>query len=267
MKKDGKFILFSLDEFDQWLKETRFNRVITLIQNHHTYIPGYSHFTGTNHFPLLKSMERSHIERGFDQIAQNLTTFPDGSVAVCRPFERIPAGIKGANTPGLCIENIGNFDNGGDAMNDGHRNAIVRTNALLCREFNLTPSTDSIVYHHWYDLTTGTRTNGGGNTKSCPGTAFFGGNSVAMAAAGFIPLVNAMLGNLGAPAIAATQGMYQAEVIATSLNVRSSSNGAASIVKALKQGIIVSVYEEANGWCRIHPTEQHWISGKFLRTV
>ena len=267
MKKDGKFILFSLDEFDQWLKETRFNRVITLVQNHHTYIPGYSHFKGNNHFPLLKSMEQSHIERGFDQIAQNLTTFPDGTVAVCRPFERIPAGIKGANTSGICIENLGNFDNGGDTMNDVHRDAIVRTNALLCREFNLTPSTDSIVYHHWYDLTSGKRTDGTGTTKTCPGTAFFGGNSVTSAAAGFVPLVATMLGTLGASSNITDGSMYQAAVTATSLNVRSASNGSASFVRALKQGIIVNVYEEANGWCRVNPTEQHWVSGKFLRIL
>jgi len=66
MKKNGKFLLFFLDEFDQWLQDTRFNRVVTLIQRHHTYIPGYSHYKGNNHFALLRTWSRARKERGFD---------------------------------------------------------------------------------------------------------------------------------------------------------------------------------------------------------
>lgn len=267
MKQCGRFTLFSLDEFDRWLREARFSRVITLVQNHHTYLPGYRHFTGNNHSDLLRGMERSHLERGFDQIAQNLTTFPDGTVAVCRPFERIPAGIKGANRSGLCVEHLGNFDRDGDLMTGIHREAIVRTNALLCREFRLTPSPGSIVYHHWFDLTTGCRTAGAGTTKSCPGTAFFGGNSVAAAVTGFIPLISDLLNVTVASDDTPAAGIYQAEVTAVSLNVRHGSCGAAAIVRVLRQGIIVTVHEESGGWCRIHPSEQHWVYARYLRRV
>jgi hypothetical protein len=61
--------------------------------------------------------------------------------------------------------------------------------------------------------------------------------------------------------------MYQAEVTAASLNVRNSSNGTAPIIRTLKQGIVINVYEEATGWRRIHPMEQQWVSGKFLRAL
>ena len=169
MRKQGKFLLFdNAGEFAAWLTPTTVNRRIGLVQQHHTFIPNYATFKGNNHFALLVAMENAHIERGFAEIAQNLTTYPDGAIAVCRSLDKIPAGIKGANTPGICIENIGNFDAGGDAMNAIQRQCILDLTAILCHKFALTPSTDSIVYHHWYDLNTGVRTNGTGVTKTCP---------------------------------------------------------------------------------------------------
>lgn len=47
------FHLMDIDEFEKWLVAQRVNRVIQLIQNHHTYLPDYSHFTGNNHFERL----------------------------------------------------------------------------------------------------------------------------------------------------------------------------------------------------------------------
>ena len=267
MQKKGKFILFTVDEFDAWLAETKFSRTVTLIQNHHTFMPGYSQFKSTNHFALLEGMERFHmVDRGFDEIAQNLTTFPDGTVAVCRSLEKIPAGIKGANQSGVCIEHLGNFDTNGDAMTDSHGQTIVRVNALLCREFLLTPSTDTLVYHHWYDRDSGIRTNGTGNTKSCPGTAFFGGNSVAEAQAGFIPPVTAALNDLAT--IAPTPVIRSVEVVTNgALNVRTGAGTSFSLCKQLRNGVLVQVYAEADGWCRIHPSEQQWVSNRYVRAV
>ncbi len=196
MQEKFGFTLFTIDEFDNWLLDTRFNRLIKLIQNHHTYIPDYRHFIGNNHFDLLKGMERSHIERGFSEIGQNLTTFPDGSIAICRSLEKIPAGIKGANTPGICVEHLGNFDTGGDHMSESHRETIISVNALLCREFSLVPGVDTIVYHHWHDLNTGERTDGTGTTKSCPWSDFVGGNTVQAAMTNLIPLINQAVSKL-----------------------------------------------------------------------
>ncbi len=177
--QDGKFILFDLVEFAARLDGCSFARVIRLFQNHHTWKPSYANFHQTNHFELLRGMETAHIERGFSEIAQNLTTFPDGTVAVCRPIDTIPAGIKGANKNGICIENLGNFDAGQDAMTAEHRDCILKVNALLCRKFKLLPDSNTIEYHCWFDLITGQRTNGTGTTKTCPGTEFFSRNSVA----------------------------------------------------------------------------------------
>ncbi len=265
MQKKDKYILFSLAEFDGWLSETGIDRAIRLIQNHHTYIPGYKHFTGNNHFQLLEGMERAHIERGFSEIAQNLTTFPDGSIAVCRPIDKIPAGIKGANQTGICIENLGNFDDNGDVLSGQHRESIIKLNVLLCRKFALTPDSSTIVYHHWYDLNSGSRTNGTGVTKSCPGTNFFGGNTVLSAETNFIPLVSESLLSLTAGLNnVTTTPLRTAEVKAARLNVRRAPDTLSSIVAVLNKGAMVHVYEERGKWFRIHPSEQHWVFGRHL---
>jgi hypothetical protein len=194
MKQEGKFLLLNLAEFESWLSGLKMKRKILLIQNHHTWLPDYSTFKGSNHFKLLNAMEASHLERGFSQIAQNLTTFPDGTIAISRPFEEMPAGIKGANANGICIEHVGNFDKGKDKMTDAHRETIVEVNRLLCSRFKLAPSIDTVVYHHWYDLLTGARVSESpkSNTKSCPGTDFFGGNTEAACKTNFIPLLKAV---------------------------------------------------------------------------
>jgi hypothetical protein len=178
MKTQGQFTLFdTLDELAKFL-EKPVQRKITRTLVHHTLIPGYANFTGTNHFTLLKGMKAAHLARGFSDIGQNLTIFPDGKVAVCRSFENDPACTKGANSRSVCIENVGNFDKGEDVMTPAQRNAIIQVNALLCSRFKIPVDTENILYHHWFNLTTGVRNDGRGNNKSCPGTSFFGGNKV-----------------------------------------------------------------------------------------
>lgn len=262
MRTKGKFILCTGDEFATWLTSASINRVVTLIQNHHTLSPSYGGFDGSNHFALLEAMEHYHVvERGFAMIAQNLTTFPDGTVAVCRPLGQIPAGIKGANKGGICIENLGNFDAGKDVMTGAQRATILQVNALLCRRFNLSPSTNTIVYHHWYDLDTGTRTNGTGNVKSCPGSAFFGGNSVADAQANFIPLV---LGQFNPGQTMATP-LRSVEVVVDSLNVRDGAGMQYAIVNKVHRGVDLHVFEDKLGWCRIAPDRQEWVYGQYVQ--
>ncbi len=189
-KEQNGFILFNQVEFKNWLSGQTINRRIIRIQNHHTWKPDYSNFKGNNHFSILSGMKNYHVNHnGWSDIAQNITTFPDGTVAVCRPLDKTPAGIKGANTGAICIEHLGNFDIGGDNMTKEHRATIINLNAILCQNFHLNPNTESIVYHHWYDLNTGARRNGEGTTKTCPGTNFFGGNRVEDAEHNVIPLV------------------------------------------------------------------------------
>lgn len=195
MKNSGQYILLTREDFKDWLFKNTFQRKITIIQQHHTWAPAYKNFQGTNHISLLKGMENYHIKSmGWKNIAQNITTFPDGKIAICRPFNIAPEGSIGAkaNSVGIAIEHIGNFDKGFDVMTAEQKETIVYITALLCIKFGLTPSIDSITYHHWWDLKTGERVLDKGpdyNVKTCPGTGFFGGNSTAAAKKNFYPLV------------------------------------------------------------------------------
>ena len=80
---DEQFLLMDLNEFKLWISKQRIQRDITLIQNHHTWIPNYGHFESHGAAKSLRGMKRSHLERGFSDIAQNFTTFPVGTSAVC----------------------------------------------------------------------------------------------------------------------------------------------------------------------------------------
>jgi SH3-like domain-containing protein len=269
-EQDGKFMLLDINDFRVWLESTSFSRVIKLLQAHHTFQPDYAVFRRQkDHFVLLRNMERSHVlERGFSAIAQNLTTFPDGLVAVCRPIDSIPAGIKGANQYGICVENLGNFDANQDAMTPEHRDCILKVFAHLCRRFNLIPNSDTIQYHHWWDLNTGKRTNGTGTTKTCPGSQFFSGNSVSSAENNFIPLVNQAVAAIGAalPAVEPKYA-YSGEVAVDLLNVRTMPSSSGAVLKQLSRGVAVRVYEDRNGWSRIDPNRSCWVSSHFLQVA
>lgn len=206
MVKQGQYMIMTREEFKHWLFHNQFKRKVSLIQHHHTWAPSYKNFNGSNHLQLLKGMENYHISKmKWKNIAQNLTTFPDGKIAICRPFDTAPEGTIGekANSVGLAIENLGNFDKGKDIMTDAQRETIIYVTALLSIKYGLTPSVDSITYHHWWNLKTGERVLDKGpayNVKTCPGTGFLGGNSTAAAKKNFYPLVankiNEVLANM-----------------------------------------------------------------------
>jgi len=261
MKTKGIFTLFNtLDELATFLKKP-VGRTITHVLEHHTAVPGYKEFNGSNHFALLEGMQKFHTSAGFGGIAQNLTIFPDGTVAICRPLDQRPACTKGANTGGVCIENLGNFDKSADAMTTAQRNAIIGTTALLCQRFKIAVDTDHILYHHWFNLTTGLRNNGTGGNKSCPGTNFFGGNKVPNCKANFIPLVSAALQQLTGPIafpIVATVSS------STGLAIRSGPAVSNPKLGDLPNGAVVQIHEAKGIWRRIHPVAQHWVSSKFL---
>jgi LysM repeat protein len=198
----GQYILMTREEFRDWLFNNKFTRKINLIQEHHTYSPSYKQFNGSNHFSLLKGMENYHVQTmKWKTISQNLTTFPDGKVAVCRPFNTAPEGSFAFKNPAVresiesravAIENVGNFDIGNDKMTEEQKETIVYVAALLSLKFGITPSIDTITYHHWWDMNTGARVldnSAGHSVKTCPGTGFFGGNSTKNAKINFYPLI------------------------------------------------------------------------------
>ncbi|MBT2707022.1 LysM peptidoglycan-binding domain-containing protein [Pseudomonas sp. ISL-84] len=196
----GKYVLMTREEFRDWIFNQKFTRKVAKIQQHHTYQPSYKQFNGSNHFNLMKGMEEYHVEgMGWSMISQQLTTFPDGKVAVGRPFNIAPEGSFGLQNKeamhkneadALSIENLGNFDE--SHMTAEQRETIITVTALLMLKYGLTPSVDSITYHHWWDINSGERildNSHGHAVKTCPGTDFFGGNSTASAKSNFYPLV------------------------------------------------------------------------------
>jgi hypothetical protein len=268
MRTKGQFVLFTVEEFAHWLENTEFQRRVVRVQNHHTFLPNYSDFDGGNHFALLEGMRRYHVEHnGWADIGQQLTTFPDGTVALCRSFERVPACIFGANAGAVCIENLGDFDLGHDRMTAAHARCIVEVNALLCREFSLPVDTEAIVYHHWYDLGTGERNNGTHNNKTCPGTAFFGGNSVLACETRFLPLVREALAALpgrGEPAMPAPVMAVRVPAPDGALAIRSAPRQSSPRLGELPNGTVVRLYEARGIWRRIDPSHSRWVSSRFL---
>ncbi|WP_068616625.1 N-acetylmuramoyl-L-alanine amidase [Paenibacillus tuaregi] len=207
MQKKGNFLLMDKSEFRGWLAGQKITRTITKMQVHHTASPNYvtrrmvNGVAQQDHFACLEGMRNYHLSEGWSGTGQNITTFEDGKIAISldRDLNATPAGIRGANTGALCIENVGNFDKGGDTMTPAQRETIVHLYACLCEKLGLTPSVNTIVYHAWYtaDGTWLGDYSAGKSSKTCPGTNFWGaGNTKAAAQSTFIPAVAAELARL-----------------------------------------------------------------------
>ncbi|MBB5394539.1 SH3 domain-containing protein [Mucilaginibacter sp. AK015] len=264
------FTLMSIQEFETWIDARQLARTVLTIQEHHTYSPAYTQFNGSNHFALQQGMKNYHVNaNGWSDIGQHFTTFPDGTIMTGRSLEKSPACIVGQNANAICIENLGNFDSGKDAMAPAHRDTIIRITAKLCKRFRLPVNTNSIVYHHWFDLSTGERNNGTKNNKTCPGTSFFGGNKVADCIANFLPLVT-QAGAPAAPVNSANAVLKYVSVTASSLNIRTkpdASSPKATDRDAAALGAILRVYKETNGWYKISGSQEHWVLGKYTTDV
>ena len=264
--KNG-FTLMTIDEFEQWIASKQVTRTVLYLQEHHTFSPSYANFKGNNHFSQLVGMRNYHINfNGWSDIGQHFTTFPDGMIATGRSLEQSPACIKGRNANAICVESVGNFDKGMDAMTVAQRETIVRSAAAIARRFSLPINTDRIVYHHWFDLNTGARTNGDkGVVKSCPGTGFFGGNKVADAHKNFLPLViQAAGGNFGQKLAGVLKFGY---VTAPSLNIRTGPGTQFAKVNTVTLGAILRIYNSKNGWYKISKNREEWVSGNFVDDV
>jgi SH3-like domain-containing protein len=267
--KNG-FIKLTINEFEKWISNIKIGRTVLKIQQHHTYIPSYIHFNGTNHFERQLGMKNYHIhQNGWRDIGQHFTIFPDGIVMTGRSLELSPACIANQNANSICIENFGNFDLNGDVMNSSQKEAIIAVTAALCKKFNLPVNSNSIVYHHWFRLDNGFRNNGTGNNKSCPGTNFFGGNKVVDFEQHFAPLINDKLSGDSIKTDTFSVLKY-VSVVPQRLNIRTAPFVSSPKVKersSIEMGSILRVYEERGNWYKISNTLEHWVAGKFTIEV
>ncbi len=153
-------------------------------------------------------------------------------------------------------------------MTNEQKQSIVGVTAMLCERFNIPVNTDFIVYHHWFDLSSGVRNNGKKNNKSCPGSNFFGGNKVADCQNNFIPLVESVISQTIKTDTADIEKYVC--VTASSLNVRTLPNTSGSRVPerfSVPLGAILRVYEEKGDWLKISKSDSHWVSSKFTADV
>lgn len=183
--------LMTVEEFKTYIDGYKFTRKIKKVQLHHTYSPSYKNFNGSNHQELHQAMKNYHIKNnGWADIAQNITIFPDGKVLLGRELNKAPAGIYGANSDGICIECLGNFDIGGDVMTDAQKNAIVGVIKILLDKLGL-DAYNGVTYHAWW-TSTGSELGtyiAGTSVKTCPGTNFFGGNTIGAYITNLLPMI------------------------------------------------------------------------------
>lgn len=197
MQTTEHFLIMTRDEFRPWLQKQAVSRAISRLQVHHTWSPAYKDIKPGGELKRLESMRDFHMQRNeWKEIGQNITTFPSGLIGISRgrDLNKAPAGIAGANTGAICIENLGNFDIGGDTLTDQHKATIVHLYAALAEKFRLPIDAEHLPYHAWY-------TSAGDwigdyarsrSSKTCPGTNFFGaGNTRKAAEASFLPAVRA----------------------------------------------------------------------------
>jgi len=262
------FNKFSIQEFEDWINSLTLARTLLHIQQHHTFNPNYALFKGSNHFELQKGMKNYHInQNGWSDIGQHFTTFPDGSIVTGRPLQQSPACIFGQNANSICIEHLGNFDQGKDVMTQTHRETIIRMTAKLCSRFNLPVNTGSIVYHHWFDLGTGQRNDGTKNNKTCPGTDFFGGNKVQDCQLNFLPLISAQL---PVQPIVIAEVLKYVSVRTSKLNIRTGADSSRPKVEGMVSagiGAVLRVYAENNGWYKISNSKEHWVASRYTLPV
>ena len=283
METQSGFTKLTIDEFETWIDQQSVARNIHRIQQHHTFLPNYGNFTGTNHFSVQKGMKNHHVNNnGWSDIGQHFSSFPDGTILTGRPLNKSPACIFGANSGSICIEHVGDFDADNDQMTPEQADTAVRMTAAMLQRFGLgDPNEMNIVYHHWYDAD-GNKKFGVDAVKSCPGTAFFGGNKLHDFNAGFRPLVAAELGSPAVPAPATGAGptpvpvapavapLMHVVVTADFLNIRTGPGAAnPKIVEhgPAELGSILRVFQTVSRWHRISNSKQHWVFGRFTAQV
>lgn len=257
MEEKYGFKKFTVQEFKEWLATIRVNRTIIRVMEHHTYRPAYAHFRGDNHFDLQRGMQNYHkYNNGWMDLGQHFSIFPDGTILTGRDIEFNPACISGKNTGAICIENVGDFDIGQDKMTREQANAIVEVTAALCKKFNLPINTSSIIYHHWFA------------PKSCPGTNFFGGNTMADCEKNFLPLVEGALG--GEIKETVEEIKYFVSVTATNLNIRigpGTNFARASDNPTVSYSSVLRVYKESGNWIKISNSQERWVYKPYTMLV
>ncbi len=268
MKTQNGFTLMKgSNEIRAFLKGKKVSRKISGIQIHHMGMPDYNTWEKTDkrifsepHFGRTNSLNEygkntwgSRDENG-KYIAQHFNVFPDGYITSGRNLNSTPIGIKGWNTGKICIEIYGNFDKGKDQMTTAQKEAVIALVGELCRRFDLTPGTNTLRYHAWF-------TSGGTylgtydpnkSRKTCPGTNFFGGNTMAAYKKNFLPAIQTYLKN-GSVGIENENSSVVSvnkivKVTTDELNIRKEPTANSSKVGEVKKGEVFTIIKQDGNW-------------------
>lgn len=250
------FTKMTKEEFKTWIqKQGNYN--YNGIQIHHTWAPSYKDFyneDGTHEDELTRqnNIKTHHVKtNGWADIAQHFTIFPNGVIVTGRKLSNTTAvGIKGWNSKKICIEIYGNFDKGGDIMNEEQKQAVIAVYGELCKKFKITPSTSTLRCHAWF--TAGGTYLGDYNesksAKSCPGTNFMGfGNTKKAIQNNFIPLVKNYI-QTGSTSISNSTACGVYKVTANVLNVRKGPGTNYGVACTVKKGEAYTITKINGKW-------------------
>lgn len=289
MKAQNGFILMKgSNEIRDFLNSKNVKRKINRIQIHHMALPDYGTWEKTDkrifdepHFGRTKSLDEfgrktwgSRDENG-KYIAQHFNVFPDGYITSGRSLNSTPIGISGWNTGAICIEIYGNFDKGKDEMTQVQRDAVIALVGELCKEFNISPGENNLRYHSWF--TSGGTYLGGydpaKSRKTCPGTAFFGGNTMAAYKKNFLPAIKGYLnsGTTSKPEVAPpvqneTTVTKIVKVTTNELNIREKPDYKSTCKGQVHAGEVYTIVKTAGNWGYLK-SGAGWINLKYTQPV
>lgn len=278
--KNGFTLLENMSEVRTWLNNQTVTRSITKLQVHHMGLPDYScwtsdqkktdpHLTRTINLDSYGKTTWGSSDGKGKYIAQHFNVFPDGKITTGRSLNSNPIGISGWNANAICVEIYGNFDKGKDVMTAAQKNAVIGLYGELCKKFKITPSASTIRYHAWF--TSGGEYLGnyiaGKSRKTCPGTNFFGGNTMTAFTNNFLPAIkNYINGGEFNDKITETAMNKTALVNASSLNVRKEASASATKLGTLSDNTQVTIVAKcSNGWYKIKYNSGYgYVSGDYL---
>lgn len=286
MQTQGNITLLEkTSEISTWLKKQSVTRKITKLQVHHTGLPSYETWEKTDkkvftnpYFGRANSLDsyakktwNSKSANGSYQ-AQHFVVFPDGKITTGRSLNSNPIGITGWNTGAICVEIYGNFDKGQDTMTSAQKKAVIALFGELCKRFDLTPSASTIRYHAWF--TSGGTYLGdykaGKSRKTCPGTAFFGGNTMSAFKKNFLPEIKKYINGETekkdeTKKEETTFKKYIARVTTENLNCRKGAGTSYDIIQQIHKGDVFTVVAESGNW--VKSASGYWVSKSYIEFV
>ena len=285
--KNGFTLLESAAELRSWLNNQKVTRTVNKLQVHHMALPDYACWVSDKkktdpHFRRTESLE-SYSKSTWNSksangkyIAQHFNVFPDGKITTGRSLNSTPIGISGWNTGAICVEIYGNFDKGKDSMTAEQKKAVIYLFGELCKKFGLAANENTIRYHAWF--TSGGAYLGnyvaGKSRKTCPGTAFFGGNTMAAFKANFLPAVKNYINNGSTSVPVTTPAIKETSVNkigyvntpGSTLNVRQKPDADSAKLRALSDNAQVNIIAEcSNGWLKLNLSGTiGYVNGKYI---